>query len=285
MKNILIATDFSKEAYCALHYATQLFGEKESKYYIAYFIGDKIHASVYSGIKQQEFNKVPQLIQDSEVNNTATLHRIVRDSGFSAGHFETISSENKLGVGIKELIASRQIDVVVMGTKKHDGLLESITGTHTTRIIDSSLPVPLLVVPRELDFTGLRNIAFASELIYDFNFEALELLKDIALSHGARICLVHDGDETEMSQRQWRNYNAFKTFFGEVPVGLEFYHSHHEVSYTISSFVKEKKMDMLGIGYYKHSPGGSIFREAVVKKIDRHLSFPLLVMPTQSRSE
>ncbi|GAA4314684.1 hypothetical protein GCM10023115_28060 [Pontixanthobacter gangjinensis] len=279
MKNILVATDFSKEAYCALHYATRLFQEKDNKFYIVNFIGDKVQPTVYSGINEMEFSKLAKLKQDSEIECLSTKHQIVRDSEFSSDNFETISSENKLLPGIKDLIKTYQIDVVVMGTRKHSGTLASIQGTNTTRVIDKGIQVPLLIIPRELEYTEPKKIAFASELIYDYNFDALQELKDIALAHRSRIILVHDGDETEVSQRQWKNYNAFKSFFGEVPVELEFYHSHYEVSRTIAKFVKEKKMDMLSMAYYRHSAAGRLFREPTVEKIDRHLSFPFLILP------
>ena len=282
MKNILIATDFSKEAYCALYYATQLFQEKDNKFYIANFVGDEVKTTVYSSINEQEFTKLAKLKQDSELECVTTRHQIVRDSGFSGDRFETISSENKLLPGIEDFIQNYQIDVVVMGTRKHSGTLASIKGTHTTKVIDEGLKVPLLIIPRELEYKDPKKIAFASELIYDFNFDALQELKNIALDYKSQIVVVYDGDETEVSQRQWKNYNAFKSFFGEVPVELKFYPSHYEVSRTISSFVKEQKMDMLSMAYYKHSAAGRLFREPIVEKIDKHLSFPFLILPAKS---
>ena len=279
MINILIATDFSKEAYCALYYATRLFENEDAKFYIANFFGEKIHATVYSLVNEEEFSKIPELKQDSQLACQETIHHIVRDSGLNRERFETISSENKLQEGIVSLVENKSIDLVVMGTRKHSGTLKSIAGTHTTRIIEDSLPVPLMIIPRELDYTPPKHIGYASELIYDFNFEALNLLKDIAVAHNSKITVIHDGEETEVSQRQWRNYNAFKAYFGEIPVNLEFASSHLEVSKTVAEYVKNNHIDMLSMGYYKHSAAGRLFREPVVEKIDRHLSFPFLVFP------
>lgn len=279
MINILIATDFSREAYCALYYATRLFENQDSKFHIANFYGNKIHQTVYSLINEEEFMKLPQLKEQSEIDSRETLHHIIRDTGIDRNRFEIISSEKKLSQGLDDFIRTKEIDLVVMGTKKHSGSLASIKGTNTTKVIDKGLDVPVLIIPRELEFTEPKKIAFASELIYEFDFRSLKTLKDIAIAHESKIVVVHDGDETEVSQRQWKNYNAFKSFFNEVPVELEFYPSHHEVSRTIARFVKEYKMDMLSINYYKHSTAGRLFREPVVEKIDRHLSFPFLILP------
>ena len=282
MKNILIATDFSKEAYCALYYATRLFQGENTTFYIANFFGEKLHASVYSLINEEEFSKIPKLKQDSEIACNEIFHHIVRDSGLNSERFQLISSEKKLVKGIEDLIQSHAIDLVVMGTQNHKGTFKSITGTNTTNVIERSLTAPILIVPRELEFTPPAHIAFASELIFEFNFDALKVVKEIALNFKAEITVIHDGEETQVSQRQWENYIAFKAYFEEVPVQLEFSSTHIEVSRSIAEFVKNKKIDILCMEYYKHSAPGNLFREPVVEKIDRHLSFPFLILPAKS---
>ncbi len=282
MINILIATDFSKEAYCALYYATRLFEHQDSKFYIVNFYGEEIHTSIYSLLNEEESIKIPELRQNSQLASQETIHHIIRDSGLKRERFETISSEMKLTQGLDEIIMNKEIDLVVMGTKEHSGTLNSIVGTHTTKTIDKSLPVPLLIVPRELDFTPPVHIGFASELIYDLNFDSLKLVKDIAENFGSQVTVIHDGEETEVSQRQWKNFNSFKAYFAEVPVDLEFASSHLEVSKTVADFVKNNNIDLLSMGYYKHSIPGSLFREPIVEKIDRHLSFPFLVLPEKA---
>ena len=282
MKNILIATDFSREAYCALYYATRLFQDEESTFYIANFFGEEIHASAYSIINDDEFSKIPRLRQDSEIASHEVFHHIVRDSGLNGKRFELISSEKKLVEGIEDLIKSHEIDLVVMGTRNHKGTLKSIAGTYTTNVIESALKVPLLIVPRELEFTPPSHLAFASELIFELNFEALKIFKEIALNFKAGVTVVHDGEETQVSQRQWKNYNAFKKYFEGVSVELEFFSSHIEVSRSIAKFIKNNKIDMLCMEYYQHSATGKLFREPVVEKLDRHLSFPFLILPAKS---
>ncbi len=282
MKNILIATDFSKEAYCALFYATRLFQKENSKFYIANFYGEKIHPSVYSIVNEEEFSKTQQYKMESETGCNETLHNIIRDSSLESERFEVISSEQKLLKGIENQVPGLEIDMLVMGTGKHRGTLASISGTHTTNVIEKALLVPTLIIPRELEYTAPAHIAFASELLFEFNFEALQILREIALKFNSRITLIHDGMETELSKRQWKNYDDFKSFFEGVPVHIEFSYPNIEVSRTIAEFVKNKKVDLLCMEYYKHSLTGNLFREPVVEKIDRHLSFPFLILPAKS---
>lgn len=282
MKRILIATDFSREAYCALFYATRLFQEKDNKFFIVNFYGEKTQTSIYSTVNEEAFIHNSEIKQNSELACYETLHHIVRDSGLSGSQFEVIASDQKFVPGLVKITKRLDVDMVVMGTKDHSGTIHSIAETNTTNIIDKALPVPLLIIPRELDFTAPAHIGFASELIYDFNLENLGLLKKIAQNFNSQITVIHDGEETQMSQRQWKNYNLFKSFFDDIPVELKFCSTHIEVSRTVACFVKNHNIDLLSMSYFKHSAIGKLFREPVVEKIDRHLSYPFLILPDKA---
>ena len=279
MKNILIATDFSKEAYCALYYATQLFKDESSRFFISNFYGDEIHTSVYSIVNEEEFTKAAQQQRYSRNHCTETLHQIIRDTDLDESRFEIISSDQKLISGIKHFISEREIDLVVMGTKKHTGTLESIYGTHTTKLISKALPCPVLVIPRELDYKPPQNIAFGSDLQKPVKEESIKFLKLLVKKFNAQITVVYDGEETQLTKKQWTNFNDLKSSFTDSQVQLECTFTHIEISRTIAEFVKTHRIDMLSMIYYKHSFADNIFREPVVENIDKHLSFPFLVLP------
>ena len=279
MKNILIATDFSKEAYCALYYATQLFKDESSRFFISNFYGDEIHTSVYSIVNEEEFTKAAQHQRYSRSHCTETLHQIIRDTDLDENRFEIISSDRKLISGIGHFISEKEIDLVVMGTKKHRGTLESIYGTHTTKLINKALPCPILVIPRELDYKPPQNIAFGSDLQKPVKVESIKFLKLLVEKFNAQITVVYDGEETQLTKKQWTNFNDFKSMFNNSQVQLMCTYTHIEISRTIAEFVKTHQIDMLSMIYYKHSLADNIFREPVVENIDKHLSFPFLILP------
>ena len=282
MKNILIATDFSKEAYCALYYATQLFREEDAKFHIANFYGDEIHTSVYSIVNEEEFTKTSKLRTRSEAGCTETFHQIIRDTDLDKDRFAIISSEQKLIKGIERTIRERDIDLVILGTKKHVARLGSIFGTHTTKLIERAVSCPILVIPRELEYTPPRNIAFASELTRKFDENSFSFLRDLAGKSGATITVVYDGEEGSLTKEQWNNFNDLKSYFGDVPVHLEYTFTHIEISRSLAEFVKKHDMDLLSMVYYKHGFAENIFREPVIENIDKHLSFPFLILPEKS---
>ena len=282
MKNILVATDFSKEAYCALHYATQLFKTEDTHFFVTNFFGDKIHESVYSIVNEEEISKKPKLYSKAHQAGIELVHKIILDTGIDKSRFELVISEQKFLNGLQFLVQDYDIDMVVMGTKKHHGSFESIWGTHTTRVIEKGLSVPVLVIPRELDYKEIKSIAFASDLKKPFAYKSIELLKHIALKSHAEVYVVIEGEELYMEKEQWKNYNDLKSDLDPVYTGIKFVSSHEEVSKTLSDYIKKNDFDMLSMIYYKHGFSDSLFREPVVLKIDKHLAFPFLILPEES---
>lgn len=279
MKNILIATDFSREAYCALFYTIRLFMQETAKFHIVNFYGDSIQSSIYSLVNEEESVRTASLKEASETGCEETLHQVVRDSGLSPELFELHSSSLEIAEGIEEKLIQNKIDLLVMGTKQHKGLRETVFGTNTTRIIDKAISCPLLVIPRQLEYSRPGHIAFASELTRRFRFHSLRLLNEIASANKASISVIYEGEEGSLSREQWNNFNDLKVLMDDTPVHLEYFSSHTEISRSIAEFVKTRMVNMLCMIYYRHQLTETIFREPVIKNLDRHLSFPFLILP------
>ncbi|MUP44430.1 universal stress protein [Gramella sp. BOM4] len=279
MKNILIATDFSKESYCALYYTAELFREGDTRFLIANFYGEAIHKSIYSLVNEEEFVRETKISHSAQENCTKVMHQVIRDTGLPKERFEVMYSEEKLESGIKELVKQHKIDLLVMATSKHEGSLSQLQDTHTTKIINKGLPCPILIVPREMDYKVPKKIAFASDLKRPIPETSIKLFVALAEHFKSQVHVVYDGEEEGLSKKQWANFTNLKKLFPEDSVKLVTTFTHIEISRTIAEYVKNNKIDLLGMIYYKHSIAGNIFREPVVENIDRHLSFPFLILP------
>lgn len=279
MKNILIATDFSKEAYCALYYTAELFREGDTRFLIANFYGEAIHKSIYSLVNEDEFVRTTKISHSAHDSCNKVMHQVIRDTGLPKERFEVLYSEEKLERGIDELVQEHKVDLLVMGTRKHEGSLSRLQETNTTRIINKALPCPILIIPREMDYNTPKEIAFASDLKRPIPGSNARLFIALAEHFKSTVHVVYDGEEGSLSKKQWENFNNFKKLFAQDTVKLAYTFTHIEVSRTIAEYVKSNKIDLLAMIYYKHSIAGNIFREPVVENIDRHLSFPFLILP------
>ena len=122
MKNILVATDFSNNSYCALFYATKLLASEPCTFYLLNVFNEmtplqRKKPKLLVGKKLLEKLQVA-----SEENLTSTMHKIILDNENPQHQFNTISKKGILTKIILKTIDTKQIDLVVMGNK---GLNES----------------------------------------------------------------------------------------------------------------------------------------------------------------
>ncbi len=144
MKNILIPTDFSENAYSALYYATRLFKNEPCRFYILNTLDSE--ASVITGKTD------PQLINESKEKLTEIRHTIVRDTEDYDHSFESILTTEKLLETIEKTVKEKGIDIIVMGTKGATGAKGFFVGSTTSNVIQKIKCCPVLVVPEEFNF-------------------------------------------------------------------------------------------------------------------------------------
>ncbi|MAQ76379.1 MAG: hypothetical protein CL613_08615 [Aquimarina sp.] len=124
MKTILIPTDFSKNAYQALFYATQLFKNYQCHFILlnTFSVNTPVLTSRLNPSKGGELYK--KLSVESDAKLTEVYHKIVRDTDGLDHSFETVSISQPLTETIEKTIRSKDIDLIVMGTKGATGAKE-----------------------------------------------------------------------------------------------------------------------------------------------------------------
>ncbi len=279
MKNILFATDFSEEAYCALYYASRLFEQEMCRFYITHFYGNEILTSAYGIVNEMEHKKTPALAQRSIEQCNEVKHRIKRDINLDNHQYEIISSRYKMDSEISFIATDRDIDLIVMGTKGHRGFMANWEKSNTSELIEKKVPCPILVVPKEINYKTPENISIASDLKKPFTAAHLQLLKELALLFNSDITVLYIGNEDLLESRQRANFNTLKSLLPGIEVKLECILSENEISKVVSDYVKNNSIDLLCMVYYKHPFTEKLFREPIIKNIDHHLSFPFLVFP------
>ncbi len=166
MKNILIPTDFSNNAYNALYYATRLFKNEPCKFYILNTFDAEPHIITSRIESDKESSTYKDLKNQSQERLTETFHSIVRDTEDFDHTFETVVSSKELLEALKESIKSKNIDLIVMGTKGATGAKGFFIGSNTSNTIQKIKDCPVLAVPDEFYFEeSQENVAFKEKSI------------------------------------------------------------------------------------------------------------------------
>ncbi|NKI27163.1 universal stress protein [Arenibacter sp. 6A1] len=276
-KRILLPTDFSRNSLNAIIYALEFFQDQKCHFYI-------LNAYLVNGYSIDDFrvpvpgNKAHQTAHNaSQENLQKVLEKLKLHQNVHNHTFHTISTNNSLSYGVKNIITKKDIDLVIMGTKGATGAKTIIYGTNTVAIMEEVTECPVMSIPEEFKFSRPKEIVFTTN--YKASFKRRELLRliEIAKIHHTPIRVLHIMEDLELSSLQQNN----KELLEGVLESLE--HSFHHLSPInihkgIGAFIESRGSDMVAFLNKKHHYFKSIFTNPLVKEIGYHADIPVLVL-------
>ncbi len=282
MRKIVVPTDFSNNAYESLFYATRLFQDKTCHFYIlnTFDVNTPMLTSRLDTEKGHQLYHT--LSKESKEKLTETLHKIVRDSEDLKHTFETISVSKDLTETINKTIKSKDIDLVVMGTKGATGAREIFMGSNTVKVIQKIKKCPILAVLDGFDFQKPMEIGFPTDFKRVYLEEELKPLMDIASLFNARIRIFHIHEEETLDEVQEVNRTILKQHLRNFAISVHWISKFSKKSEHITDFITKMNIDILSMVNYRHSIMEMITHEPVIKKIGFHATIPFLVIPEAS---
>ena len=282
MKKILVPTDFSKNAYSALFYATRLFSDEALQITILHSFGDAVGRLTSRVDIGRSENIIGKLYRQAEEDGEQLVRQIKLDSKKVPHHFDVIATPANLSDTINKLVATEAIDLVVMGSKGRTGAEDVLMGSTTVKITKTLEGCPLLIVPQEVDFVVPTAIAFATDYNDFCRISKLRPIVRLVRQYNSVLHLLHVGAERELDIIQQQNLEHYKNDLTEYDTEFHFIPKKENISKTLHGFIDTNKMDLLGLVYHKHAFLKQLFREPVVNRVGKHTHTPTLVIPIKS---
>ena len=168
---------------------------------------------------------------------------------------------------------SKDIDLVVMGTKGESDILSKVVGSTTTDIINNS-KCPVLAIPKNVKSLRWSNVVIAFDKI-DMDIEALRswlfYLRQVFDSNFYVIHINESPDETNYQEQQ---KNTLERIFEDIP-----FHFHaiagHSVERGLIDHMKEMQADVLMIFPRKRHIITDLFTHKVTKHLCEQLHQPI----------
>lgn len=161
MQHILLLTDFSTNADNAIDYTMQLFDGEMCSFYILnvqkiskYITSDLIsspYKTVHDAIIKNPKKSLDLLIESLEKKYTNQEYL-----------FEGICDYDNFISSVKQVIAIKNIDLIVMGTNGISNVKEAIFGSNTIQVL-KTIDLPILVVPENYNYKNPDKILFINE--------------------------------------------------------------------------------------------------------------------------
>lgn len=204
MRNIIVPTDFSKQAQIALEYAIELSKKMLANVHVLHAIEHPAHehfdtfADGYGGAGMGDVFML-KLIEKStkdleELKNKYKEAEIeVHLKMTSTIEYEIISFSKK-----------HNADLIIMGSKGTSSISEEIIGSNTEKVVRNA-HCPVLTV-KEKGSTSMDNLVFASDFnnVNDKVVEKVKMYQEIFQSklHLLRVCTPHNFENTRVIEER-----------------------------------------------------------------------------------
>lgn len=281
MKNILVATDFSNNAYSALHYATQLLALRPCTFYILN-VYDKL--TPIHGKKSKLFvakNQLEALQKESKEGLEATAHKIVLDTDNKKHLFKTISKKGKLPEIVAKMIEEKEIDLVVMGNKGLTETADIFFGSNTIKTVNHINKCPVLAIPGEADFKKPKIIAFVTDLKRDCTKDSIAPLLFVASLSKASVNVMHMTEEKVLNQQQESHRKLLELCLKDIDHNFHWVQEFDDKAKVIADFLEKQHVDMYAMVNHKRNLFKKLTKEPVIKDVSMYADTPFLILPNQ----
>lgn len=247
MKNILIPTDFSENAHNAIRYALDYFAEVPVNFYILHVSTKETpHTEEeYEGFFESDSNlktlNNPSSLLKEEINTC-------RISAKNPNHnFFPLEEESSLVESIRKQIAEFEIDYILMGTKGESEISGTEMGSNTYKVI-TKVKCPILVIPGNARFKGVKNIAFITDYNCLYRNRIISTLSETLELHNTPLRVLHVKSQTTgvLTPSQIDNKAFLHYFFKEKKHSFHFIENKN-LETGIQDFVETWEISLISI--------------------------------------
>lgn len=277
-KRILIPTDFSKNALNAARYAVDLYAKLNCEFYFLNVF--RLDGYTTDTLIVPEPGSAPY-----ETAKVASEKGLVKLLDMLALHhdnpkhtYHTISTFSFLSEAVKQTIANKDIDLVIMGTKGASGSKGVIFGSNTVNTMEKVTECPVLAVPADVQFSPLKEVVFPTNYKSVYKRKKMKCLIEIAKMHQSAIRFLYVNKNPELTTAQESNRQLLEDIMETVT------HSYHSLSKknvaeSLTAFVASRESDMIAFINKKHFFFSSVFSSPLIKEIGYDATVPILALP------
>ena len=279
MKNILLPTDFSKNAWNAIFTAVKLYADAECKFFLLHAYEPKAQNIV--GFKSSSrAGEVYQSLAEASQKELDKILEYLKANHENPNHtFEVLAIAGDLVETIQDLIPKYDIDAIVMGTKGSTGAKEIFMGSNAVRVLKKIKNCAILVVPRSFNFQKLELVVFPTEYTHFFPKNVLQPLMQLVTLWKPQLDIFHVAQQFKLSERQEANKRILEKRFEGHPTMFHKVVIKTTVAEAIRQFAEERKADLVVLTNYSHDFFEKLTQEPVVKKVSFRTKIPLMVLP------
>ena len=280
MKQILIPTDFSENAWLATLYALRLYQNEECVFHLLNTYTPAIVSSRFMAENKSNASSVKTSADYSERQLKRLLSKIENEYPNARHYFETYSSFSLLGDEVRYLVEKEQIDLIVMGAKGISNEDYVFMGKNTVKLLKYIRHCPILAVPSNTTFEVPNEISFYTNFDKFYTRAELTPLLEMVDTFKAIVRVVHLQHELRpLNELEQFNLVMLRKYFGEREHYIHTISQINTVSRTLRHFNRELNIHLLALLNFRNSYMDVVTSEPQVEKEVFSSHVPFLVIP------
>lgn len=277
LQHVLIPTDFSVNSWNAIEYALSLFKDHKCTFYF-------LHTYIHPGsAKDSFFSSEPTDKELQELDYKVTnemeefKNQIINKTGNTLHTFHFLNEYGSFYEVLQRIVNSKNIQLIVMGTKGKTDSTTSILGSNTVNVMEKIRNCPTLGIPADLKYKAPNEIVFPTSFRTSYRQKEIQLLKEISKLTQAPIRVLHVQNRPKMIESRLKNKKVLDDYLQSSN------YSHHtlfniDLRTAVQAFVQSRESEMIAFVNKRHKFFESIFSNPLVKELGMHTRIPLLAM-------
>ena len=274
MKPIIVATDFSMASHNAANYAADMATAMHADIILLHVI--QVPATTFQ-VPMTEF-------EFDEIENSAhiSLESLQKQLMLRTNNKINIYAEIQYGtveIELQKMSYEKKPFAIVMGIKNNGAAKRFFVGSSTLRLIHDAY-YPLLVIPEQASFKGIKSISIASDLVNVNENTSIQFIKEWLDAFHASPDFIYvntgHGPENSIGGGIISLQNSFEGFNPEFH-----FIQKDKIEDGINSFIEEHKTDLLIVMPEKHGFLESLLQASYSKQIILHSHLPVLSVVMQ----
>lgn len=277
MKHILLLTDFSENSLNAIDYSMNLFKGNPCDFFVLHvkssdsYTTDDLMAvgneSIYNTIVKDGKEELDRMVLD--------LKTRLNSENFT---FQTIVDFDNLTDAINQVVETKSIDLIVMGTNGVTGAKEVVFGSNTINVI-RTIDCPTLVVPKGFDFRTANEVLLPLDAEDTLSGNAFNRASKFTNRFSKKIHvlrIIPNSDNLPEDQEDKRHLDNFlKNIDTE-------YHIVNDIpmNYVVDCYIQTHKIDLMILLVQAESLLERFFMGSPTTRISNSIRVPLLVFHT-----
>lgn len=282
MLSILLPTDFSKNSMNAITYALEFFKYEKVEFYFMH----AYQKEFYDHTDLVSRDVFEDILEDVKAKSEASLEELLEKVKEMAPNprfnYHSISAYSSLVEEANHIADTKNIDLIVMGTKGKSDNRNMVFGSQTFQVL-KYVQCPLLAIPTNYTNTQPKRILFPTDYLIPYKRRELKLLCDLAAPYRSVVDVLYVSKVDKLSMRQEDNQTFMKETVCKTEINFLTANSK-KVAEAIQEYIKNNDIELLVMVNTQHSFLENMLFPSNIDKVGLHLEIPLLAMQNSTRS-